>query len=135
MKALGTEQRLRLRLTIALVALALVYAFAVFWTMWNHKQRGSAGLYPDSVNPESPYYCLKDYRVTLTPESDQNAWLLQDYDEMTFQDRLLSDTACLDKLIIHGTSYIKRNPGRGRLVIRFFDPSSMKVRSRIVLKP
>jgi len=103
--------------------------------MWKHTQVGSFGLYPDSINPGSSFYCLKDYRAMLAPVSDRNAWLLQDYDEITFQNGLLSDSACLERLIAYGTSYIKRNPNRGQLVIRFYNPVSMEVQSRVVLKP
>jgi hypothetical protein len=118
----------QLRIAILLVILVLAYLFAVLSTSWSHKV--SSHFYHAIGND-----CLKKYHATLVPKSDKNFWLLDDYEEITFHVAIFSDPECTGKLITLGTTYIKRNPERHQLVIRFLDPTTMQVISRIAIKP
>ncbi len=122
----------RLRLTVLLVAPLLIYIFLVLSNAWSHKMSGH---FFSAMNTVSFHECAKKYHLRENPGSDLNLWLFDDYEEITFNLTILSDSECMGKLIALGNQFIENNPKRHQIVIRLMEPATMSIRSRVIIKP
>ncbi len=121
-----------LRLAVLIIAPLLIYAMLVFWHAWSLK--ASSHFY-SALNTTLFHECLKKHHSRKAPNSDLSIWLFDDYEEITFDHAILSDTECIGKLVILGNQFIANNPQRHQLVVRLMDPATENIRSRIIIKP